>query len=379
MKRALVLVAVIAIVGAWVGAAQAAGPLTLEGSVSLNTPARDLVLDDAGQIAYVATDQGLAVVDISNRQNPVKLASLALGGKSYGIARKGSLVFVANVTTGLRVVDVSNPANPLVVATKTIPYKAWDVAVKDDAVYAVSYAGEMYVLQWAWASPTAVTLTQKKVIGLLAWSSAAHDAVQLAKLNNHVTSGNAKVTGVTVKGDVLITLDFAYGRIFYYNVANPLNPIFAGTHYAPFMFRVDMFHPDDDPEQTVVYALAASGGVSGVYSLPISILDPSISTRYTTCAVCGYFKTPVTDFGGLTVSENGRYVVYLAGKQGVIQVLDASDPSTIVPAPNGLLPITGHASKLAEPMGAQTFDEYIIAAVGGLGLRIYRYLGLDAP
>jgi hypothetical protein len=374
MKRALVLVAVVGIIaGAWLGAAQAAGPLTLEASILLGSPARDLVLDTGrpdGDFAHVAIDHGLTVVEITNRTAPVLRGSIALGGKSLGIARQGSLVFVANQTTGLKVVDVSNPDVPTLVATKAVS-KAWDVAVKDDVVYVVSFAGEMYLFRHARPSPPAVTLTPIKTIGLLAWSSAAHDATQLAKMNSYTASGNAKVTGVSVTGNTLLTVDFAYGRIFYYDVTDADNPQFAGTHYAPFMLRVE-----SDPAQAVAYGLAASGGSSGIYSVPLSVLDPSISTRFNTCAECGYFKSPVTDFGGLAVSENGQYVVYLAGKAGVIQVLDVSDPTHITPAPSGLMPITGHNTKLAEPMSAQTLGEYILAAVGNLGLRVYRYLGL---
>ena len=60
-------------------------------------------------------------------------------------------------------------------------------------------------------------------------------------------------------------------------------------------------------------------------------------------------------------------MVYLAGKQGVIEVLDIRNLPSITRV--GSLPITGHGTKLAEPMGAQTLGNYIFAAVSAWASR----------
>lgn len=288
MKRGFSIIAAVAVLGAWLVAAEAAGPLTLEASISLGSRAHDLVLDlgrPDGDFAHVATDLGLTVVDISDPTAPAARGSVSLGGKSFGITRQGSLVFVANQTTGLRVVDVTNPDAPVVVATKAIPYKAWDVAVKEDVVYVVSYAGEMYVFRYARPSPPAVTLTQIKVIGLQAWSSAAHDAGQLAKMNKipTVTSGNAKVTGVSVTGDTLLTVDFAYGRIFYYDVTDADNPTFPARTTRPSRCASRVIPrrpwPTDSPPQAAAQASTASPSPSSIRrSRRASTRAPSAAT-----------------------------------------------------------------------------------------------------
>ena len=163
---------------------------------------------------------------------------------------------------------------------------------------------------------------QFKALGLIAWSRPGSDTANLKKLNQYVTGGNAKTTGVSVTGDRLITFDWGYGRAYHYNVADAHNPIFAGTHYAPFTFRGEI-----DPAGTTAYMLAAYGSSSGIYSMPLSLLDPSKSTYHATCAPCDFFPSPPTDYGGMGISANGRYVMYIAGKQPEVQVVDVSDPT----------------------------------------------------
>ena len=87
-------------------AAEAAGPLTQVGSwMSLGSPAHDLVIE--GDLAYVVTDLGLTIVNISNPAAPLIRGSVKLGGKGYGVAVKGDYAAV-NISTDLKVIDVPN-------------------------------------------------------------------------------------------------------------------------------------------------------------------------------------------------------------------------------------------------------------------------------
>ena len=352
--------------------AEAQGPLALEASLNLGSRAHDLVLNDEGNLAYVATDLGLRIVDISNPNAPTLVGSLNLGGRSLGIARIGSFVFVAAMGADLKVVDVASPSAPALVFSKAIAGNAWDVAIKDGIAYVSTFSGQVYLFELA------PNLPQIDVLGLPAWSSAGQDATNLAKLSNYITTGNAKVAGVSVSGNNLFAVDWNYGRKYHYDVTDARNPIFRGTHYAPFLLRIE-----GDAEGSAVYSLSAYGGTSGIYSLAIAPLPPSTppfaaySTRSATCgAICDYFKSPNTDFGGLTVTSNSRYVVYIAGKgTGVVQVLDVSDPANILNA--GSLPIGAHGSRTGESMGVQTRGDFIYTAAGLVGLQVFSFLGLS--
>ena len=317
----------------------------------------------------MATDLGLSVVDITQRDEPKEIGKIALGAMSWGLARQDNLVFVANSTRGLKVIDVSDATKPVQVGAMTIPGSggARDVAVKDGVVYVARFAGEIWAISHSRATPTGpVTLELIRRIGLPAWSDKGPEARLLQNLRNLTPGGNAKVTGVAITGNSLVTHDAAYGRLFFYDVTDAENPAFAGTHRAPFMLRAEV-----NPAETVAFGLSAFGGTSGIYSVPMNLLGPNTSTTYRNCPTCGYFKTVPTDYGGLTVSGNGRYVVYVGGRDGVIQVIDVSDPSNMIEA--GSVKGIAHGSRLFDSLGAQTLENYIFAAVGRAGFHVYSY------
>ena len=98
------------------GATPATAAVTLDGFVPGVGTARDVVVDSATNLAYVASGEfGLAVVDVSTPSQPV-----AVGGANppfYGarVAVSGSLAVVGSASLGMTVVDVSVPAAPKVV------------------------------------------------------------------------------------------------------------------------------------------------------------------------------------------------------------------------------------------------------------------------
>ena len=344
--------------------APAAAALSLVATLVLDKPALDLVVE--GDLAYVGTDTGVTIVNIADPAHPVIVGKVATGGQTLGLALKGSHLYLANRTKDFQVVDVSDPAHPVLIATKLLPSNAFDVAVKDNVAYVANFAGELYLFDITVpADPE-----QFKVLGIWEWTSSGQDAAQLAKLNNYVTAGNSKVTGVSITGNTMLVTGWNYGRLLYYDVSNAVSPVFRGTHYAPFLFRSEV-----DPQETVAYSFAAFGNVSGIYSVTLSTLGPTFSTRHDTCSLCDYFKSVATDYGGLAVSPNGQYVVMILGKRGEVRVLDVSNPADIQSA--AVLPLPVHGVKTAEPMGVAIKGNTIFTTAGILGLRVYTFPGLS--
>ncbi len=344
--------------------AEAAGPLTLLASLPLAKPALDLVVDD--NFAYVGTDVGVTIVNITNPESPYVVGSLSTGGQVMGLALKGSHLYLANRSKDLQVVNVSNPAAPTLLATRALPSYSWDVAVKDNVAYVANFGGELYLFDI-----TNPSNPQKfDVLGIWEWTSPGQDFTNLTKLNNYVTSGNSKTTGVSITGNTMAVSGWNYGRVLYYDVTDARTPIFRGTHYAPFLFRSEV-----DPQETVAYSFAAFGGTSGLYSVTLSTIDPWLSTRHDACTGCDFFKSVATDYGGLAVSPDGNYVVMILGKKGEVRVLDVSDPTDIKSA--DVLPLPAHGAKTGEPMGVAIKGDVIFTAAGILGLRVYSFPGLD--
>ncbi|MGB4780786.1 MAG: hypothetical protein WBH61_01925, partial [Candidatus Methylomirabilis sp.] len=119
--KAFVVIGCIFVMG-FLGSAQAAGPLTHVTTVPLGTKAHDIVLQ--GDFAYVVTDVGLTIVDVSNPTVPVVRGSVSTG-KTQGVAVKGSYVYVASQTKDLRIIDISNPDAPTIVGFEVLPGQTW--------------------------------------------------------------------------------------------------------------------------------------------------------------------------------------------------------------------------------------------------------------
>lgn len=74
-----------------------------------------LFVDDT--LAFVATQSGLRVVNISNPAAPVQIGSLTAPGYCYGVVKQGNYVYLGSPDTGVRIVNVSNPGSPQLVGT----------------------------------------------------------------------------------------------------------------------------------------------------------------------------------------------------------------------------------------------------------------------
>jgi hypothetical protein len=86
--------------------------LILQGSITL--PARPARVAVTGNTAVVADDSaGFRFIDISDRTNPVEIASLPTNAHAWDIALQGGYAYLADWWT-LRFVDIRDPAHPRV-------------------------------------------------------------------------------------------------------------------------------------------------------------------------------------------------------------------------------------------------------------------------
>ena len=93
-----------------------------------------------GNYAYIAvnkTNQGLAIVDITDRKNPSVIKQVDIGGKGLAVTKQGNYLYVGvyNSSKGLAVVDVSNPASAFLVTKKYVFGEGDAVAINGNYLY----------------------------------------------------------------------------------------------------------------------------------------------------------------------------------------------------------------------------------------------------
>jgi hypothetical protein len=349
----------------------AAGPahatLTQVSAVTLSgAKAHDIVL--AGDYAYVGTDTGrLVVLDIAtNPDVPIVRASLAVGaGPINGLTISGNFAFLA-AYKGLRVANIANPLAPVLVtsASRTVS-KAFDIAVKGNAAYVASYGGEV----WVFNITNVLNPILVRTLGVLAWRDAGQDAANVAKLQALADSGAGAALGIDVDGDLLVVGEWRYGRIIAWNVATPLQPVFVGTHKVPFVLRTAV-----DTVNGQIYMLSTYGRTSGLYSMPITNWNTSLSTHHETCAQCGYFPSNGRmDMGGLGLSPNRDFLAFAGGKRGEMHLLDVVNAPLMTEVAEP--PFEGHYVKMPFAMGFAARGNRLYAAGGLKGVVVFTFTG----
>lgn len=99
---------------------------------------RDVHIDDT--LAYVTFAHGLAVFDISDATDPVRLGHIGLAGGGFGGYPVDGYLLVTYAEPiesagGMHVVDVSDPMTPTLVSSSLFPYRPEEVAVVDSLAF----------------------------------------------------------------------------------------------------------------------------------------------------------------------------------------------------------------------------------------------------
>jgi hypothetical protein len=161
---------------------------------------------------YVADDQHLRVIDVSNPTNPTLIGSVAFTTRVVRIAVEGDHAYLAGFSPvgfgvgTLVIVDVSNPTSPAVVGTFEHPTSTefYDVAVRGDLVAVGTYGSPELVFIDV-ADPTAPELL---------------DAIP----------GPGKGSVAFGESGIFYALG---GQLFVYDVSAPTSPSLIGTGFRP--------------------------------------------------------------------------------------------------------------------------------------------------
>lgn len=106
----------------------------------------DLLIRDS--LAYVASDDGVHVVDISDPANPLTIGFYAPNNcMNLALTEDGNYLHVAKEGGGLKILDVSEPTNPNLVVGYNTAGQSYGVAINDSLVYLADGDGGFLILE----------------------------------------------------------------------------------------------------------------------------------------------------------------------------------------------------------------------------------------
>lgn len=99
-----------------------------------------------GPLALVATNAGLAIVDVRNPRRPLLLKNLALGRTTYQVLAAGDRAYLAMGALGLLQIDLRDPLNPQVSGHLTPGDSVRRLALDGERAYLGTDGGELLVV-----------------------------------------------------------------------------------------------------------------------------------------------------------------------------------------------------------------------------------------
>ncbi|MCP4993628.1 MAG: hypothetical protein GY934_07570, partial [Gammaproteobacteria bacterium] len=106
-------------------------------------------IDVDGSYAYIGTNDGLVVVDVTDPGSPVQVGALSLGTQVADIKVQGQYAYLATSTVALVVVDISDVTNPLAVTSLGAGTASADLALSRNQLYVAAQAGGLWVINIA--------------------------------------------------------------------------------------------------------------------------------------------------------------------------------------------------------------------------------------
>jgi hypothetical protein len=119
---------------------------TMVARLDLDAPVRDVFADDG--YTFLATDDGLVVVDVTKPQQPTVVGSLTELSQTNGVVILGEYALVVN-TEGFSEVDIHNPSQPTLITNMLTDVLATDVFAMDNIALVTSSDGRLFMVDFA--------------------------------------------------------------------------------------------------------------------------------------------------------------------------------------------------------------------------------------
>ena len=197
----------------------------------------------SGDLAYLATQYGIGIANISDPQNPFREGS-RVGNKSpWDVALQGGYAYLTT-QPGLQVFDVSNPKSPAAKTTFPTPRLAQSIAISGNFAYlACGFSGLIVVDISNPENPTLAgslalaNATGIKVRGQYAYVTNGAEGFQIVDISNpHSPSPLGSIQlpapafGLDVAGDFAFVICHYPGGLQIVSITDPLHPSIAATY-----------------------------------------------------------------------------------------------------------------------------------------------------
>jgi hypothetical protein len=323
----------------------------------------------SGNYAYMADmNAGLGIINISNRNNPVRVGFFDEGGNVADVCTKGKYTYAVDFKDGLKIIDNSNPLNPLITGSyrDSLNYGSGifvddmyayladgsdgleiiDITDKYNPIEVGSYEnGSFYDLfirdDLAYVASSTFGL---KILNI----SNPHNPIEIGRYYN----GSGIAYSVFVDGSYAFVADNSDG-LEIINISNPKEPqlvsYYSGKGYTRGIFV----------NGTVAYV---SDHFLGVEVLNISNIDnPTIINSFYQGGVQGY-KVDV------------RYpYAFIAGRSGGLLILNITNPSDSLSLINQFDDNTGSA------YGVSATKNLVFLADYADGIEIFEFNDQESP
>ncbi|MBC2696158.1 MAG: hypothetical protein HF982_12970 [Desulfobacteraceae bacterium] len=299
--------------------------------------------------AYCAFWNGLGILDVSDRTNPVLLSRVYLHGTCRAIDVNGSYAYIADDWSGLQIVNISNPTNPVQVGSWDTPGVARDVFLNGIYAYVADGPSGLQIIDISEPSApvkigsfnTAAHANGVYVEGNYAYVAEKKNGMEIIDISDPHNPGlvghypSYKAYKIHIQGNHAYIADGENG-LEIVDVSDPSNPAPVG-HYDAQSLVWDIF-----VESNTAYAVDRD---RGLFILDITDpANPTLAGAYTT--------TP--DNWAYAVHVCGSYAYLSDGWTDAMSILDISNPAS--PA------LAGQYSTAAEFYGITIDKNYAYAA-----------------
>ncbi|WP_444919044.1 PA14 domain-containing protein [Microbulbifer sp. JMSA003] len=208
------------------------------GYIELSNQANNVAVE--GSVAYVATDKGLTLVDLSQPKTPFVLAELSLG-VANDVQVSGSTVYLAT-TSGLKLVNVNDPTNPYLVSSFDEVGAINDIALENNLAYLATETRGLVITDVS--TPQSVTELGRLQLGSAMKSVAVEGELAVvisgdvvAAVGVTLPSSPTELGRVTISGATQVAIKGAHafiaaGSASYYpsvDLSNPTQPVVNNT------------------------------------------------------------------------------------------------------------------------------------------------------
>ncbi len=298
----------------FLGALFAKEDVILNKIVTLDTGYYDVEVK--GCYAYVATNNGLKVLDLTDIKNikPVSFVD-SNATAAYDIAIEGDILYLANASS-MKIIDISNPNDVREIGEfKNGAKSIIGVAVKEGYAYLSDFDNGFYVVD-------------------------VKDPSNPVEIANVKTSGNAKK--VAIEGDRAFVADGLDG-VKVFDISNPSDPKIVGS------YKSDMNVVDLVVDKNLLYIANESEGIE-----VLDVSDPLDIKR-----ISFYF---IENFGDSIYSVK-KYAnrLFVSNSISGLHILDVSDL-------NNIKEIANFQSAYSTFSAAVCKDNILIASNGGLSV-----------